>query len=105
MNKVVLKPYDVVIHEDLPELTVDQLPGDGDPLEIDGQLYFVCEQNEKPDADYRKIGVIPLVVRDPAKISDIRKYIDCLSLAHRKVQFINDKGATDLENCNKMVIS
>ena len=45
MNKIVIIPYDVIAHADLPELSVDQIPSNGDPIEIKGELYFVCEQN------------------------------------------------------------
>jgi hypothetical protein len=105
MNKVMIKPYNVVDHTGLPEMSVDQIPGDGDPLEIKGELYFVCEQDFKQHASPDLIGVIPLVVRNPAKIKNIKEYIECLSIAHRKVQFKNDKGICDLDNCNEMIIS
>ena len=105
MNKVVIRPHDVVTHSDLPEMTVDQIPTDGDPLEINGELYFVCEQKYKQKNDYQVIGVIPLVVRNPAKVLNIKKYIECLSIAHRKVQFKNYKGICDLNNCDELIIS
>ena len=47
MNKIVIKPFNVVDHTDLPEMSVDQIPTDGDPLEIKGELYYVCEKNYK----------------------------------------------------------
>jgi len=50
------------------------------------------------------IGVIPLVVRNPAKVLNIKDYIQCLSIAHRKVQFKNDKGICDLDNSSEMII-
>jgi hypothetical protein len=105
MNKIVIIPYDVIAHADMTELSVDQIPGDGDPIEIKGELYFVCEQNYRQNSDPHVIGVIPLVVRNPAKVENINKYIKCLSIAHRKVQFKNDKGICDIDNCNEMLIS
>jgi hypothetical protein len=105
MSTILIKPFNVVDHTDLPEMSVDQLPSDGDPLEINGELYFVCENKYKQKSYPRAIGVIPLVVRDPAKILNIQNYIHCLSIAHRKVQFRNDKGICDLDNCNEMIIS
>ena len=42
---MVIKPFNVVDHNDLPEISVDQIPTDGDPLEIERELYFVREQN------------------------------------------------------------
>lgn len=105
MNKVVIIPYDVVTNANLPEMSVEQIPTDGDPLEINGELYFVCEQNYKQQVDSPMIGVIPLVVRNPAKVLNIKQYIDCLSIAHRKVKFKNDRGICDLDNCDEMIIS
>ena len=104
MEKIQIKPYDVIINKDLPEMVLDKLPADGDPLEIDGQMYFVCE-NSGIHENGETIGVIPLIVRDPSNIKDIDRYINCLSRAHRKVMFRNKYGACDLENCEEMVIS
>jgi hypothetical protein len=105
MNKIVIKPFNVIDQTDLPELTVNQIPADGDPIEIKGELYYVCESNYKQKSDSPVIGVIPLVVRNPAKVLNIKNYIDCLSIAHRKVLFKNDKGICDLDNCFEMIIS
>jgi hypothetical protein len=105
MNKIVIKPYDVVSHADLPEVSVENLPAEGDPLEIKGELYFVCEQSHRKKADKQVIGVIPLVVRNPSKVQNINKYLECLSIAHRKVQFRNEKGICTLPDCDELVIS
>lgn len=104
MENVLIKPYDVIINKDLPEIFLEKLPADGDPLEIDGQLYFVCE-NSALVGNGESINVIPLIVRDPSNIKDINRYINCLSRAHRKVMFRNKQGVCDLENCEEMVIS
>jgi hypothetical protein len=105
MNKKIIIPYDVVAQANLPEISVDQIPTDGDSLEIGDELYFVCELNYRPQSDFPVIGVIPLVVRNPCMVKNIKNYIQCLSLAHRKVQFKNDKGICDLDNCNEMILS
>ena len=105
MNKTVIKPFNVIDQTHLPEISVDQLPTDGDPLEIKGEMYYVCETDFKQEFDSALIGVIPLVVRDPAKVSNIKTYIKCLSIAHRKVLFKNTRGICDLENCDEMIIS
>jgi hypothetical protein len=105
MGKVVIIPHDVVNHGNLPEMSVDKIPTDGDPLEINGELYFVCEQNYIQHADSPLIGVIPLIVKNPAKVVNIKEYVHCLSIAHRKVQFKNKRGICDLESCDEMVIS
>ena len=105
MNKIVIKPFNVVDHIDLPLLEVDQSPVEGDPIEINEEMYYVCEKNYQQKDGPQKIGVIPLVVRNPAKVLNIKNYIKCLSIAHRRVQFMKDRESCDLENCDEMIIS
>lgn len=105
MNQVSIKPYNVLTHSELPDVNVEELPSDGDPIEINGELFFVCERIILDDSPIPQIGVIPLIVRDPAKIPNIDQYIKCLSQAHRRVQFRNRKGDCRLENCEEMIIS
>jgi hypothetical protein len=105
MNKMVITPFNVVDKAELPEMLVDQVPSGGDPLEIDGELYYVCENISLQKTDHNLIGVIPLVVRNPSNVTNIEKYLECLSIAHRKVLFKNAKGSCTLENCDEMVIS
>jgi hypothetical protein len=105
MKKVAIKPFNVVDHTELPEMSVDQMPTDGDPLEIKGEMYYVCENANEQQSDPHVIGVIPLVVRNPSKVLNIESYIKCLSLAHRKVKFKNDKGTCGLDDCKEMIIT
>jgi hypothetical protein len=104
MEKKVIKLYDVVSDKDLPQISVDEIPSDGAPLEIEGDLYFVCER-ENIQTVTPAIGVIPLVVRNPASISNIDQYIKCLSMAHRSVKFRNKKGPADLDHAEEMIIT
>ena len=105
MNKIVIKPFNVIDQTDLPELSVDQIPVNGEPLEIKEELYYVCEDDRIQLAANSVIRVIPLVVRDPSKVSNIHDYIHCLSIAHRKVQFKNKKGTCDFDSCDEMIIT
>lgn len=105
MTDIVIKPYNVIDKSELPEITLSQVPSDGDPLEIDREMYYVCESNNESQSGQIAIGVIPLIVRNPAMISNINSYLKCLSLAHRKVQFKNSKGSCDIESCDEMVIT
>ena len=75
MSKVQFKPFNVIDHTYLPEMTVDRFPVDGDPLEIDREMYFVCETKCKGKDGLQEIGVIPLVVKNPAKVLNINSYI------------------------------
>lgn len=105
MNKIVIKPYDVVAKTDLPEVSIDKFPHQGDPVEIKGELYFVCELNPHSQQDPNVIGVIPLVVRNPLQVRDIKEYIECLTIAHRKVLFKNEEEICSFDNCDEMIIS
>lgn len=104
MDKKVIKLYNVVDNEELPEIVVDDLPSEGDPIELDNYMYYVCERLID-DQEEPKIGVIPLVVRNPAHVSNIDKYLQCLSTAHRRVQFRNKHGNTDLAGSEEMIIT
>jgi hypothetical protein len=105
MENIVIKPVNVIDNTELTEVSVSQIPTDGDPIEIKGEMYYVCDSPDNKQKGSLEIGVIPLVVRNPAKISNIKEYIKCLSIAHRKVQFKNENGLCDLNSCDEMVIS
>ena len=99
-----IKPINVIDHTSLPEITVDKLPVDGDPLEIEREMYFVCEEKLK-ESDEQKIGVIPLIVKDPSRVENIDTYIKCLTIAQRRVQFRKSNNICDFNDCDEMVIS
>ena len=99
-----IKPFNVIDHSSLPEITVDKLPVDGDPLEIEREMYFVCEANLR-EMNEQKIGVIPLVVKNPAKVDNIDSYIKCLTIAQRRVQFRKANNICDFNDCDEMQIS
>lgn len=103
MDKIYITPYNVVDKTELPAMSVDQVPTDGDPLEIHGETYYVCQFVQEVNAPL--IGVIPLVVKNPSRISNIQDYIECLSIAHRRVLFKNASGICDLDNCDEMIIT
>lgn len=105
MKNIVIKPVNVIDKTELAEMSVNQIPTDGDPIEIKGEMYYICDSQDKKQPGSQEIGVIPLVVRNPAKVSNIEEYIKCLSIAHRKVRFKNENGPCDLNSCDEMVIS
>ena len=57
-----IKPFNVINHTTLPEITVHRPLVDGDPLEIEREMYFVCEAN-LPEMDEQKIGANPLSLK------------------------------------------
>ena len=105
MNKMKIKPFNVVDHSNLPDLTVDKVPVAGDPLEIDREMYFVCETENKEKDGIQEIGVIPLVVKNPDKVVNIKDYIKCLSTAHRRIEYRKNNNICDRNDCDEMIIS
>jgi hypothetical protein len=105
MSKVKIKPFNVVDHTDLPEIKLDRLPVDGDPIEIESEMYYACEITNQETDGVRKIGVIPLVVKSPTKVQNIKSYINCLSIAHRRIQFRKRNNICDLNDCDEMIIT
>jgi len=105
MKSAVIRPINVIDNTELPEVSVNQMLTDGDPLEINGEMYYVCNSSDIKQTGSTEIGVIPLVVRNPAKVTNIKEYIKCLSIAHRKVLFKNENGTCDMDNCDEMIIS
>ena len=105
MKSAVIRPINVIDNTELPEVSVNQMLTDGDPLEIKGEMYYVCNSSDIKQTGSTEIGVIPLVVRNPAKVTNIKEYIKCLSIAHRKVLFKNENGTCDMDNCDEMIIS
>jgi hypothetical protein len=99
-----IKPFNVIEYTALPEITVEKLPVNGDPMEIEKEMYFVCESNMEM-RDGHMVGVIPLIVKNPANIKNIENYIKCLSVAHRRVQFRKANRICDFNECDEMVIS
>jgi hypothetical protein len=105
MSKVKIIPFNVVDHTDLPPITVDHVPVDGDPLEIDREMYYVCEMKSKGKEEFQEIGVIPLVVKNPSNVQNIKSYIDCLTIAHKRIQYRKNNNICDLNDCDEMIIS
>ncbi len=99
-----IKPFNVIDHNSLPEITVNKLPINGDPLEIKGEMYFVCETNLQ-ERDEQEVGVIPLIVKNPSRVDNINNYIKCLTIAQRRIQFRKANNICDLNDCDEMVIS
>lgn len=101
--ETVLKLYDVVTDADLPDMSVSELPSDGDPLEISGELYFVCERDyTRPDIPV--IGVMPLIVKNASGITNMDQYVKCLSKAHRRVQGKDKADGSTQENSEEIII-
>lgn len=105
MKKVNVLPVDVIDNTILPAVTLPEIPIEGDPIEINGEIYYVCEGDLGNNEGSYKVGVIPLVVKNPANVRNIRNYIECLSLAHRRFQFKKGECNCSLEESDEMIIS
>lgn len=105
MTKLKIRPFNVIDHTELPVMTVDRIPVNGDPIEIEKEMYYACEAEFHDSGGIRKVDVIPLVVKNPAGVADIEDYLQCLSIAHRRVQFRKKNNICDFNDCDEMVIS
>jgi len=105
MSKMKIKPFNVIDQTDLTEIMVDQIPVSGDPLEIDREMYYACETKFREKDGLQRIGVIPLVVKNPARVKNIENYISCLSIAHRRIQFRKNNNICDINDCDEMIIT
>ncbi len=105
MKRIKIKPFNVIDSTELPLMMVDRIPVDGDPLEIEKEMYYACETKYLEKNGIQEVGVIPLVVRNPNNVVNIKNYIKCLSIAQRRIQFRKDNNICDFNDCNEMIIS
>lgn len=105
MKGVKIKPFNVIDNTELPEIMADSIPVDGDPFEIEREMYYACETDNQEKDGVWEIGVIPLLVKNPAKVANIKTYIKCLSIAQRRIQFRKDNNICDFNDCDEMIIS
>jgi hypothetical protein len=81
-----IKPFNVIDRTELPEVTVDRVPVNGDPLEIDSQMYFVCDTKNQVTDGRQPVGVIPLVIKNVTKINNIESYMESLYVALKRMK-------------------
>ena len=105
MAKMDIKLVDVIDNTPLPELSMDQAPANGDPIEINGEMYYVCDRIAEQENGWQTFGVIPLVVKNPSGVSNIKTYIECLTVAHRRVLYKKKGEKCSFDECDEMVIS
>lgn len=100
-----IKPFNVIDQTELPAITLDRIPENGDPIEIGQEIYYACETGDTETDEAHKISVIPLVVKNPSRVANIGEYLKCLSIAHRRVQFRKKNNLCDFNECDEMIIS
>lgn len=83
---LIIKPFNIIDRTELPEVTVDYVPVNGDPLEIDSQMYFVCDTKNQVTNGRQPVGVIPLVIKNVTKIKNIESYMESLHVALRRMK-------------------
>jgi hypothetical protein len=81
-----IKPFNVIDRTELPEVTVNRVLVNGDPLEIDSQMYFVCETKNQVTDGRQPVGVIPLVIKNVTKIKNMECYLESLHAALRRMK-------------------
>lgn len=82
-----IKPFNIIDRTELPEVTTENLPVAGDPLEIENEMYYVCETECREKDELRKVGVIPLVLKNPNRVENMGIYYKYLSIAIRRMQY------------------
>lgn len=92
--------YDVTDNSSLPPVPVDRCTKIGDPLEINHEMYYICEMNYTGDGELSSVGVIPLVVRNTVSVEDIQGYLNCLSLARGRDLKRNGEEPGDPDECS-----
>ena len=83
---ITIRPFNVIDRTELPEVTVDSVPVNGDQLEIDSQMYFICETKNQLADGRQTVGVIPLVIKNTTKIKSMESYLESLHVALRRMQ-------------------
>ncbi len=96
--------FNVVDNKPLPEISSGHVFLEGDPVEINGEMYYVCEVRGSQEDGSREMGLIPLVVRDPLKLKNINSYISCLKTAKRRLEFRKDHNICESDECDEMII-
>jgi hypothetical protein len=99
------KIFNVTDKRVLPSMAIEKYPEEGEPLEIEKEVYYVCKKDYGKKGEGITIDVIPLVVRNPGKVENIKSYLDCLSVAHRRVLFRKENKVCDFDECDEMIIS
>lgn len=100
-----IRIFNVIDNISIAVSDFDILPEVGDPIEIDHEMYYVCEKECITEEDCDAIGVIPLIVRNPNRIKNIDNYLKCLTLAQRRIKFMNGQKECDLDDCSEIIIS
>jgi hypothetical protein len=81
-----IKPFNVEYRNELPEVTLDRVPVNEDPLLIDSLMYFVCEIKNQVTYGTQPIGEIPFVIKNTTKIKSIESYLESLDVALRRMR-------------------
>lgn len=81
-----IKPYNVIDRSDLKEITVDRIPAVGDTLEVDSDLYLVCDIHNVVNDCTQAVGVIPIVYKTENKAFNTENYLESLYVALKRMQ-------------------
>jgi len=82
---IIIRPYNLIDRVDLKELKVDRIPVIGDPVEIDSDMYIICDIHELGNDCRQTVGVIPLVNKTNKELNK-ENYLESLNVALRKMQ-------------------
>lgn len=81
-----IKPYNVIDRTDLKEVTVDRVPVIGDPLEVDSNMYLICDMDNQVNDGGQSVRVVPLVYKNGNKAFNTENYLESLYIALLRMQ-------------------
>lgn len=82
---ITIRPFNSIDHAVLKEVTVDQIPVTGDPIEIDSNMYLICDIHNNVNDGELSVGVIPIVYKT-GNVFNTENYLESLSVALRRLQ-------------------
>lgn len=82
---ITIKPFNVIDRTNLKEVTVDRIPVIGDPVEVDSNMYLICDIHNQVNEGVQSVGVIPLVYKTNNALNT-ENYLESLNVALRKMQ-------------------
>lgn len=81
-----IKPYNVIDHAELNAVSVERAPVIGDPLEVESEMYLICDIYKQVNDNEHSVGVIPVVYKTEDKSINAENYLESLYVALRRMQ-------------------
>ncbi len=79
-------PFNIIDRTELPSVRLDQVPVNGDTMEINSQIYYVCDTDDVKYDHYQTVRVIPGIIGNTFKGAVSGSYFESLSAAITRLQ-------------------